>query len=70
MEEDSKLLNIINKYLANVRGVCNFLRSVLLQQKCEATDRPALQPSDGPGLQLRVTAQFYLENKGKYIFKV
>lgn len=55
--------------------MCNFLGSVLSQQKFETMDRPALQLlgrpvsqlSDGPGLQLRVTAQFYLENKGKYI---
>ena len=57
-----------------VRGVCNFLGSVF-SQRFEATDRPLLQPQDGPGLelsdgpvlQLRVTAQFYLESKGKYI---
>ena len=41
-----------------VRGVCNFLGSVLLQQKFEAMDGPVLPPSDGPVLQLRVTAQF------------
>ena len=29
------------------------------------TDRPALQPLDGPMLHLCVTAQFYLESKGK-----
>ena len=34
------------------RGVCNSLGSVLAQQKFEAMDRPALQPSDRPGLQL------------------
>ena len=28
------------------------------------------QLSDGPVLELRVTAQFYLENKGNYILKV
>ena len=33
-------------------------------------DRLALQPSDGPALQLHVTAQFYSESKGKYIFKI
>ena len=36
-------------------GVCNFLSSVLSQQKFEAMDGPALQPSDGPVLQLCVT---------------
>ena len=41
--------------------VCNFLDSVSLQQKFEATD--------GPVLQLCVTAQFYLESKGKYILE-
>ena len=45
-----------------VGGVYNFLSSVLLQQKFEATD--------GPVLQLHVTAQFYLESKGKYILQV
>ena len=42
-------------------GVCNFLSSVLSKQKFEAMD--------GPVLQLRVTAQFYLESKGKYILE-
>ena len=37
----------------------NFLGSVLLQEKFETTD--------GPVLQTRVTAQFHLESKGKYI---
>ena len=62
-------------------GVCNFLGSVSLQQKVEVTDRPVLQPSDGPVLQPRVissdrpmlqlcvTAQFYLERIGKYILE-
>jgi len=45
-----------------VGGVCNFFSSVSSQQKFEATD----QLSDGPVLQLHVTAQFYLENKEKY----
>ena len=51
-------------------GVCKFLGSVLLQQKFEAMDPPALQPLDGPVLQLRVTVQFYLESKGKYTLEV
>ena len=45
----------------NVGGVCNFLGSVLSQQKFEAMA--------GPVLQLHVTAQFYLESKGKYILE-
>ena len=52
-----------------VRGVCNFLHSVSSQQKCEVTDGPVLQLSDRPVLQLPVTAQFYLESKGKYILE-
>ena len=56
-----------------VRGVCNFLGSVSLQQKFEAMLGPVLQPhvisADGPVLQLRVIAQFYLENKRKDILK-
>ena len=44
-----------------VKQVCNFLCSVSLQQKFEAADGPLLQP--------HVTAQFYLESKGKYILK-
>ena len=60
-----------------VRGVCNFLGSVLLQQKFEATDGPALQPSEGPVwqlldrpmLQFHLTTQFYLESKGKYFLE-
>ena len=51
-----------------VVGLCNFLGAVS-QQKFEATDRPALQPLDGPVLQLCVTAQFHLESKGKYILE-
>ena len=54
-------------FLPSVGGICNFLGSVSSQQKSEATDGPVLQPhvisSDGPVLQLCVTAQFYLENK-------
>ena len=29
------------------------------------SDGPVLQPSNGPVLQLHITAQFYLESKGK-----
>ena len=53
-------------------GVCNFLGSVSSQQKLEVTDFEALRLSqllDRSVLQLRVTAQFYLENRGKYIHK-
>ena len=57
----------------SVGGICNFLGSVLLQQKFEAMDRPVLRlcvvSLDGPALQLCITAQFYLESKGKYILK-
>ena len=45
----------------SVRGVHNFLSSVLLQQKFEATD--------GLVLQLGITAQFYLSSKRKYILE-
>ena len=45
-----------------VGGDCNFISSVLLQQKFEVKDRPVLQPC--------VTAQFYLESKGKCILEV
>ena len=41
--------------------MCNFLGSILLQQKFEAMD--------GQVLQLHVTAEFYLESKGKYILE-
>ena len=44
-----------------VGRVCNFLSSVSSQQKFEVMDGPVLQP--------RVIAQFYLESKGKYILK-
>ena len=58
----------------SVRGVCNFLGSVSSQQKFEATDVKALRQTvsqllDKSVLQLHVTAQFYLENKGKYILE-
>ena len=66
-----------------VAGVCDFLSSVLSQQKFEATDVKALdvsQLSERPCLnsrtdcatapgQISVTANFYLENKGKYILE-
>ena len=52
--------------LDSVREVCNFLGSVLSQQKFEVMD----QLLDGPLLQLLVTAQLYSENKGKYILEV
>ena len=35
----------------------------------QPSDRPVSQLLDGSVLQLRVTAQFYLENKGKYILE-
>ena len=35
----------------------------------QPSDRPVLQLLDGPMLQLRVTAQFYLESKEKYILE-
>ena len=71
----SARLNLRNSTI-DVGGVCNFLRSVSSRQKFEATDLPELQSSDGPVLQLlngpvlqlHVTAQFYLESKGIYIF--
>ena len=53
----------------SVRGICNFISSVSLQQKFEVKDGPVLQLSVGPALQLRVTAQFYLESEGKYILE-
>ena len=67
----------IGQATIDVEGMCNFLGSVSSQQKFEAMDGPTLQPwagpvlqlLDGPLLQLWVTAQFYLENKGKYILK-
>ena len=50
-----------------VAGVCNFLGCVTTKIW---SDGRALQLSDGPVLQLRVTAQFYLEDKGKYTLEV
>ena len=64
------VFSIEGSYILTFREVCNFLGSVSSQQKFEATDGPVLQPhvisSDEPVLQLNVTAQFYLERKGKY----
>ena len=54
-----------------VLGECNFLGSILSQQKFEATDVKALgvsQLSDSPCYSSR-TDQSYLENKGKYILE-
>ena len=59
----------IGQATIDVEGMCNFLGSVSSQQKFEAMDGPTLQPWAGPVLQLRVTAQFYLESKGKYVLK-
>ena len=49
-----------------VGGVCNFLGSVSSQQKFEAMDVKSLRQIMS---QLCITAQFYLENKGKYILE-
>ena len=54
----SARLNLTNCTI-DVRGVCNFPRSILSQQKFEATYGPALQPLVRPVLQLRVTAPCY-----------
>ena len=51
----------------DVRGVCHFLGSVSSQQKSEVMDVKALGASQ---LSDSVAAQFYLENKGKYILEV
>ena len=56
----STSLNLRNSTVY-VSGVCYFLSSTSPQQKFEAMD--------GPVLQLRDTAQFYLESKGKYNVK-
>ena len=58
--------------------MCNFLNSVSSQWKFAVMDLHYSPPTgqrytsqtDRPVLQLHVTAQFYLENKGKYILKV
>ena len=49
-------------------GECVFPQFCLVTTKI-LNDGPALQLLDGSVLQLLVTAQFYLENKGKYILK-
>ena len=46
-------------------GECVFPQFCLITMKI-SNNGPALQLSDGSVLQLQVTAQFYLENKGKY----
>ena len=48
-----------------VGGVCNFLSSVLSQQKFEATGQTSITALG----QTSVTAQFYLQSKGKYILE-
>ena len=71
-------------FLIIVGEVCKFLSSVSSQQKIEVTDQcyslgwasiTALGETSVTALgwtvlQLRVTAPFYLENKGKYILEV
>ena len=60
---------------SRIRGLCDFLGSVSSQEKFEATDQHYSSQmghrysSDRPMSQLRVTAQFYLENKGKCILE-
>jgi len=59
--------------------MCNFLSSVSSQQKFEAMDQhynPQIDQHYSPQIdcvtalgQISVTAQFYLENKGKYILE-
>ena len=51
-------------FLSRCQGVCNFLHSVSSQQKFEVMDGPAIQPLDGPVLQLHVTTQFYFKSNG------
>ena len=59
-----------------VRRVCNFLGSVSSQQKFEVIDQRYSPWTDRVttlgqiNVQVRVTAQFNLENKGKYILEV
>ena len=48
-----------------VGGVCDFLSSVLSQQKFEAARRTSITALR----QASVTAQFYLQSKGKYILE-
>ena len=58
-----------SKYMS---GECNLLGSVSSKQRFEATDDKALDASqllDSLCCSSR-TAQFYLENKGKYILEV
>ena len=62
-------------FIGSVRGVW-FPQFCLVPPKIQSngpalqpSGRPVLQLSDGPGLQLCVTIQFYLENKGEYILK-
>ena len=58
-------LSISETFLSRCQGVCNFLHSVSSQQKFEVMDGPAIQPLDGPVLQLHVPTQFYLKSHGK-----
>ena len=58
--------------LISVGEVCNFIGSVSSQRNFEVTDQrysPQTYLVTALG-QIGVTAQFYLENKGKYILKV
>ena len=60
------MLNLRN-CIIDVSGVCNFLDSVLSQQKFEVTDGPVLQPhvicSDGPVLLFHVTAVLFRKQR-------
>ena len=50
--------------------MCNFLGSVLLQQKFEAADQCYSLVTAQFKWQTSFTVQFYLVSKGKYILKV
>ena len=68
-----QVASLLNKIALpfQLSGECNFLGSVLSQQRFEAMDDKALgasQLSDSPCYS-SVTDQFYLENKGKYILE-
>ena len=66
------LNNIVCNNVCNccleLSGKC-LISSVLSRHNKRWSDEPALQLSDRPVSQLHFTAQFHLENKGKYILE-
>ena len=68
MSEECVISLVLSHHNKNMKWWTSI--TTLGQASVPALKQTVSQLSDGPVLQLRVTAQFYLENKGNYILKV